>query len=595
MKDRSIRVLLISILVLGLFIVAQETWHAQNPKREMKRLMVFDLYPKTLTSLQFKGTNSVIDCVKENGLWMVGDSEDSMGRADIARVFELMVGLDSLGKGTTITARQLKLRGLDASAYGFDPPSMEIVAVDNRGRHVWEIGRTTPTGLEVYVRLVGSDEIYTIPRDVWDVIPSNPDDLRNRVLFPGEIAGVKRLEIRGSTAGFVRVAKESSNDWRIQQPIEAQADPYEVAEYIGRLQKIRVEDFIAENVSDLSAYGLQNETRQISLGSSDGSSRTLIFGDSIPSRPGLIYARRADDTSVFALKEDVLQFFSLPANPFRDARVLTLAQDEITSVRIQHGDKQLALSSTPSGAWQVTSPAVWPANPKAVYSLVDLWNKAVITDYDVSTNTVAPVWTLDFASGAAGKTNRIEVLPAGERKDGLLVRINDDPGIVQINLPLVPDSIIDPLAYKNREIWSLNRKDINKLILERTGSDRQVVECGADEPYVALESNGNAQVDTSAVDRMIKRLCNISTSEYIAYNPRNLDIYGLSNPSVELYVGLVDSNELGRVLLVGRESPEGYYSMVKGRDVVFYLDKATVDAISSDLVVKPDMAVQVPE
>jgi hypothetical protein len=52
-------------------------------------------------------------------------------------------------------------------------------------------------------------------------------------------------------------------------------------------------------------------------------------------------------------------------------------------------------------------------------------------------------------------------------------------------------------------------------------------------------------------------------------------------------VGLSDTNELGRILLVGREAQDGFYSMVKGRDVIFYLDKETVDTLSADLVTLP--------
>ncbi len=596
MKDRSIRVLLAAIAAVGLFIVAQEYWRAQGPKREYQRIKVFDLQPQTLIALQFTAADSVIDCVKENGEWRVGESGQGLGRADVARVFALIAGLNALGKGTTITPEQLELRGLGASEYGFDPPALTIAVVDNRGRRVWEVGRTAPASLEVYVREAGHSEIYTIPSQFWKLIPKDPDDLRNRVLFSGEVAGVKRLEIRG-VGGFVRVVKESSNAWRIQQPIEAAADPYEVASYIENLHAVRIEDFIEENVSDLSAYGLQGETRQLSLGYSDDSSKTLLVGDPIPGRAGLLYARQADDTSVFALKEDdVLPLFSLPENPFRDARVLSLNLDQIKAIHLQHLDRKLTLSgNAPCKGWQVTTPVVWEADPRAVASLLELWSRAVVTDYDVSPERVDAEWILDFVADDAGLTNRIAILPVGDNKDGLVIRINDEPGYFRINLPMVPNTIINPLFYKDKRVWTLSPADINKLALQRTNTARQMVERGSDGTFVALEDHGNAQVDAVAVERIINRLGSISTTGYIAHNPRDLSIYGLAKPWVELYVGLMGSNELGRVLLIGRESSDGFFCMVKGSDVVFYLDKATVEALSADLVVKPALPAQVAE
>jgi hypothetical protein len=595
MKDRSIGVLLIGIVAVGLFIVAQEYWRAQKPKRDYQRIKVFDLQPQTLISVQFDTGESVIDCVKENGEWRVGESGQGRGRADVARVFSLIAGLNALGKGTTITHEQLELRGLDVAEYGFDPPELTIAIVDNRGRRVWEIGRTTPADLEVYVREAGGNEIYTIPSQFWKLIPKDPDDLRNRVLFSGEVAGVKRLEIRGES-GFVRVVKEASRGWRIQQPIEAAADPYEVSTYIKNLHTVRIEDFIEENVSDLSAYGLQGETRQLSLGYSDESSKTLLVGDPIPGRPGLLYARQADDTSVFALKEDVVMLlFSLPENPFRDARVLSLDLNKISTIRVQHLDRKLRVSRNDSGTWELTTPVAWKADARAVSSLIDLWSKAVVTDYQVAPQPEGATWILDFVADETAGTNRIAILPVGDNKDGLIVRLNDDPTFFRINLPVVPNSIINPLFYKNKLVWKLSPAEIKKLILQRTGAEKQIIERGDDGTFVAMEAHGNAQIDSAAVDRIINRLGNITTTEYIAHNPRDLDIYGLSTPSAELYVGLTDSNELGRVLLIGRESPDGFFAMVKGSDVVFYLDKLTVEILTSDFVIKPEVSTQAAE
>ena len=109
MKDRSIPLLLLAILGVGLFIVLQESWRAQAPGRQYEKIKIFDLQPQALTSLQFKRADSVIDCVKENGIWMVGSPQKGMGRADLVRIFELVRELNSLGKGTTITEKELNL------------------------------------------------------------------------------------------------------------------------------------------------------------------------------------------------------------------------------------------------------------------------------------------------------------------------------------------------------------------------------------------------------------------------------------------------------------------------------------------------------
>lgn len=595
MKDRTILVLFICIVVVGAFIGIQEYWRSQVQSKVYERLKLFEIDLNSLTSLQFVSGDITIDCDKENGVWLVGDRSHGMGRADVAIIYQLVTKLKSLGKGTTITAKELATRGLSASEYGLEPPSTEIVAIDNQGRHSWQIGRTTPLGNEVYVREAGKEDIYTVLSWLLSVIPSDPDQLRNRALFAGSPQTVKRLEIRGP-GGFIRVVKEPSSEWRIQQPIIAQAEAPEVDAYIKKLYTLRIDDFIADNVSDLSIYGLQGETKQISMGLSDGSSSTLVLGDEIAGRPGYVYVRRADDTSVFAVQDDVMKLLDVNVNRFRNARILSIPKEDVTSVLVKRGDRQLVMGKQPSGNWKITKPVIWSANTAEISSLIDLWSHAVITEFDVSsTNTVPSEWTLEFASSSSGLTNRIDVLPAGNRRDGLFVRLNNEPSLFQINIPVVPDSIIDPLVYKDKHIWKLRKKDVNKLVLHKAGQPEQSVALSDDGVFVATQSSGNSKVDTTALEHTLDRLCDLSTSEYLTYNPRDLDIYGLSKPLVELYVGLADPNELGRVLLIGRESIDGFYSMIKGRDVVFYLDKATVESISSDLVIRPDTPRQVPE
>jgi hypothetical protein len=202
MKGRSSFVLLATVVVLGIFILAQHTWRSKVPSKELRRVTLFDLDIDTLVSLEFQRTNLVVKCVKENGAWMTGGSGQGLGRADLALVHGMVRGLNSFGKGTTITAGQLKVRGFDDSEYGFAPPSLRIVAVDNRGRHVWLLGRTGSLGDMIYVKEEGGKEIFTVSQALRNFIPTESDQLRDRVAFSVDLAGSRHLEIRGP-GGFM--------------------------------------------------------------------------------------------------------------------------------------------------------------------------------------------------------------------------------------------------------------------------------------------------------------------------------------------------------------------------------------------------------
>ncbi len=590
-KGRSTLILLSGILVLGAFIWMQEVWRVKVPSKELRRIRLFDLNPETLVSVQFLQTNLVVDCVKENGVWMTGGTGRGLGRADVELVHKMVAGLNSMGKGTTITAEHLEMRGLDAAEYGFSEPTVEIIAVDNKGRHHWLIGRKTPLGDMIYVKQGDKDEIYTVLDMLLSIVPSQPDTLRDRTLFSGNPAGVRRVEIRGP-GGFIQILKDSRSEWQIQQPLAVDADPKTVEDLLEKLYRLRIENFEVENVSDFSAYGLQGETRQISLGGTDGTSRMLVIGDEVADKPGFVYARRADDTAVFSLKAEVLDLLDIKIDNFRDARVLSLPVKDISYVSVMRGAEQLELVSTESGQWTVSKPVMWDADSRAVDELLRLWDAAVITEFsDTNAPAAAAEWVLVFGSVERGQTNRIEILPTFGERDGLRIMREGDPAICQINLPLVPETILDPLEFKDRRLWQLRKEDIQKISVEKTDQARQVVERQADGNFAPGETNAMVQVDAGALERLLNELATMSTSSYVAYNPRDLSIYGLTDPSVVLHMGLAGTNQLGRVLLVGEEAAQGFYAMVKGQDVVFILDKPLVEILTADLVAEREKSV----
>ena len=586
-KGRSTLVLLAGILVLGAFIFIQETWRSKVPSKEYRRIQFFDLNLDTLASIRFEYTNLVVDCVKENGIWMTGSSEGGLGRADVALIHKMVAGLNATGKGTIITAEHLAMRGLDVAEYGLADSALRISAVDNKGQHAWLIGRKAPLAEMLYAKQGADDDIYTIPSQLLDVVPTQPDAFRDRTLFSGKTAGTRRIELRGS-GGFIQILKDPKDGWQIQQPLVAPADPQAVEGLLEKMYRLRIESFEAENVSEFAVYGLQGETLQIALGGADDTSRLLMIGDEISDRPGMVYARRADDTSVFVLKSEVRDLLDIKLDELRDVRVLPLPAKDISYISAEHGAERIELVQGDAGEWAITTPVSWEADVRSIGKVLKFWDAAVITEFDETNATAAVEWTLLFGSDALGETNRIDVLPTLGEKDGLLIRRNGEATVCRINIPIMPDSILDPLEYKNRMLWKLQKEEIHKISVEKGAQPRQVVERLVDGTFASEATNVTVQVDHMAVDLLLNELVEISTLGYVAYNPRDLSIYGLAEPAVSLHMGLTGTNQLGRVLLIGQEAAEGYYAMVKGRDVVFILAKPLVETFSTDLVVKQE-------
>ena len=338
MKDRTIQVLLVAVIALGVLIGVLELRGWQQMKRRRTQSVAFAINPSSIQVLSFSGTNSLVQCKRENGVWLVGDPQKGLGQADSAKVNQRIEYINSLKKERVITAEKIKSRQIDPSEYGFSSPFVQIEVTDAQQHRRWQVGRKTPDGNQVYVRSVedesGRSEIFTVSSKLLDYVPLKPEELRSRMLFPWKPEEVRRVELR-RTSGFVRVVKGAEGGWSIQQPIQVLADPGEFLEYLKTLCQLRIETFEAENVPDLSVYGLQEEgSRQISLAGPGDVARTLVVGDPVSGKPGYVYACRKDDTSVFTMQESVLNLLNEKVDRLRDARVVSIPSDKITSVRI---------------------------------------------------------------------------------------------------------------------------------------------------------------------------------------------------------------------------------------------------------------------
>lgn len=587
MKGRTTLILLACVVFLGLFIWGQEFYRVRVTREYIEEILFFNIDAEDLKALRFEYSNTVVQCRNENDEWtVVGETE---GRADIGRVNWLVSSLNSIGKGTRITKDELAENGLDESEYGFDQPAARIIAVDNSGRREWVVGNKHPLADMAYAKRADEDDIYTIPSNLMDILPKDAATLRNRILFSGEISGVRRVELRGD-GGLMQLSLDPDTGWRIQQPISAHADQVTMAALLDNLFQLRVEKFLADDVSDFSVYGLQSDARHVSLGMADGTARTIILGDEVAEDPGFIYARRADESSVYGLNKDVLDVLTFERDDFRDRRVVPMNMEDVSLVSIARGaDTPLEMVRGEENEWQVSSPVRWKVCPVKIDRLLKSWNSAFIMDFEAQMSgdeepatMPAPLWTLSF--GDATQTNTIYVLPESDPGGALRIRRNQVADSYLINFRAIPPTLADPLHYKDPVVLDIDASAIQRISLD-TEQGSELIERDSQGIFNAAATNVDVRVDRQHVERMTGLLGALTAEKYVTYNQGDLGEYGLDTPAAVLHVGLAGSDQIGYVLLFGREADEGgRYAMVKGRDVIFVLNAEDASLLTGALV-----------
>lgn len=585
-KGRTTLVLFLCIVLAGTFIWLQEKGRMKTYQQAYANAKVFGLDMDSIVSLKFEGTHVVVDCVKQNGVWMTGKAGEGLGLADDALMKRVIADFNRFFKSATISSEEVVNAQKGDAEYGFGEPLARITAVDASGTHTWIIGGRTALGKYVYMKLKDEQDIFLVEDKILKMIPDKVDLLRDRSLFAGVVSGVRRVELRG-TGGFVQIVNDPKTGWQIQQPVNAYADQVKMASFLDRLYQLRIEDFVADNVSDFSIYGLQGAGRQISLGGSDGAARMLVLGEAIPDRDGYIYARRADDTSVFALKKEVQDLVMFSLEDFRDRRVLTLEPADISTISIRRGASQLEVRRDEADGWDIVQPMRWRADRAAVERLLRIWTRAFVVEFDdAPTKTNEVVWVLQFGSDQKGETNRVEILsPTATDQSVRFRRSSTVRSEYTISLSEIPDSIIDPLMYKDLQVLQLRAADVQRLKLVMAGQEESQVVVRKDEAFVLDVPSATLQVNTEAVQSILQQLSSVMAADYVAYNVDDLSVYGLEVPTFALHISLSGAKKIGQVLLIGKETGKGYYAMIQGHDVVFLLDKNDTRRLTGNIVI----------
>ena len=233
---------------------------------------------------------------------------------------------------------------VDLEAYGLQPPDLELVFAQGTNvlAHL-QFGKSpTNDSQQVYARRVGKPSVVTVSKDLlapWRV-PVN--DFRDPHLA-AIVGAVGQIEVRGTNT--FHILYQTNQTWRIL-PQNWPADSDLVPRLLAAVGGLRVVQFVKDVVTeqDLPLYGLASPFRQYVLRSvianTNGLATNVLaeiqFGTNNQDR---IYARRADESFVYAVKLE--EFLALPDAPWqlRDRQIWKFSENDVARAIIRHDGK----------------------------------------------------------------------------------------------------------------------------------------------------------------------------------------------------------------------------------------------------------------
>ncbi len=570
--------LLICAVLLGAFIWFFERDGETSHQRNQRTRTVFSVYPESIVSIQMERDGVQIECSKAGGSWRLVQPTDAP--VDTGIVQKMIAGMSRVERGERIEAETLQERGLTPADYGFDTPRARITFQNNRGTFTWLIGRDAPLGDMLYIMPEEGGDIIATSKSLLNLIPEDAAWIRDRTLFHDQVAAVRGIDLR-RPAGFLQMRQPENNNWLMQQPHKGRADLLSVHALIEKIFSAKIIEFITNEKADLTVYGLEEPTYELTLFTLDEQTQTLRIGKTHPDHPEARYAKWVESDSVFTVSSEWVSLLDLEEDQLRSRHILGVLPARISEIRLTHNELQVALVQT-NGAWQITRPARWNAEPSQVHELLQTLAQAVVLDFvdnpsaEQSQLMADAPWAITFSANGETHTLRISAV----NSDGFrLVRRDEEAALYTTASDIINNAFAAPLFFRSRIVLEIDPTQISKITQQSDGEETVAQSTGTS--FAAADRA--QQLDSQALFDMTSELISLRAARYVAFNPDSLKSYGLVTPQFRVTVSLNGTNAIGRVVLLGDATEGGRFAMVQGQAIVFVLADETAQALTRKL------------
>jgi len=515
-------------------------------------------------------------------------------------------------------------RAADAGKYGFDKPTARLVVSAGEKRQELIVGKTVEGNpLLIWARRSELPWLYKLRKsDTEELARLKLNDYRETSLIDFDSEKVVELEalpLKGTALAFARDEK----GWVIRRPKGAPADSGLVNEVIEGIKDLEIKAFVADDGKNLESYGLakpflrvkmkvrEGEVEDDAPGDDDGGKNgeekkkekkknppelkalgDLLFGNVclkgvVPDAKKdetYVYAKRAADPGVFAVRSKTVDRLLEGPLSFRDRRVFKIEKkDKLARLNLKRG-KVRYTAERRDKKWKLSSPVGEPADGSAATRIVDrmcdlVADKVVAESEEKTTlrkyGLDSPAVEIELAVSTDGDPIKYRLLLGKTSKnEGVFARTGQ--GSVIYELPkyaaddlggeLVNLSLLDFERDKAKRIVAT--RDRRELVLVRTGEGWNI-----EKPEPAGKADGEK------VAAMIGELCSLRAKSIAAYAPKSLRRYGLLKPAGALTVETADGKKHQLLLGSGASGGRQRYVKLPDRASVFLVDSRVTKAV----------------
>lgn len=471
-----------------------------------------------------------------------------------------------------IDAREVELRDLSASDFGFDKPRAHVVASGPHMSVDLTFGNATATTNGVFVAF-GSDKNASVTAPaILDSVCAPIERFADLRVLHGSPQQVSALTFFQPGIGMTKLERRGRS-WDIVYPVEKRADWELVDSIFRKLYSFEIERFDVSGIS-LEKAGLSSDVGESewiqAFGGDAVSGRSLVLGSSVPGEPGKCYARSSDVDAVLVVSEELRKIACTTAQDVRDRRLFSEASMSVDGLTITRGGDMLSLANE-GDKWLMTSPVVADTDSSVVAKLMNSILSMTASSFHASTNapvrstgmvlrTSAGVYTMAIDEMADG-TCEVGVMRDGEPAEKCVVD--------KESLSTLFELFDDPRGVVSHEVMNVEKASVVRVVASHLGSEPVVVECAA--------GDATNSVSVAVVDSVIAASSPLVAVSVEALSGEDDDKYSLSSPLAEVSFDFSGTNVFRKTLQVGGHAASGgRYARILGQEPVYVISSEAV-------------------
>lgn len=571
---------------IGGYIWFYEKKQLSTEEREEKGKLVLSVKADDIDRVELVRDKDPVVCVRsESGDWNL--EKPLNYKADKAQVRSILSRLEGLKSERVIPAAEVD--DTKAEEFGLKKPRI-TARVRALGKDTGlGIGEDTQLGDNAYARVEGSRDVHVVTKGIYGALNKEVPDLRDRGVAEFEQADLSKVVI--TRGGKSLELAQDGEAWKISSPVKTAADPDRVAGLLRKVRNLRVRDFVDDAPKDLGKYGLvAPEADIVFYGRNAEPAGTVVFGKE--AEKGARYVRTAGRDSVFTVGNEIMKDIVAEPGELRDKKVTHLSEGQVSEIRIQQGDKTLALSRT-GAKWEIREPEKLEADENPPRELLTALADLTVADFVAEKAEDPGKYGLGkdaLCVTLKPKDGKEETIVFGskfERGRKVYVKRGGDDEVLGLDAAILARCSTDPLGYMKKQVVEFRIPAVRKLTISGPKVTKTVCEKEGNLWQILEPKKGTA--DATAVTGITVALSNLRALELVARAPKDLKQYGLDTPAIEVAIECDKGGARETTALkIGKKTKDGaYYAMRAGGDLVFTIPSLIEESLHKDLALKP--------